>query len=245
MPKHLEQEIKNIFDGHGRYTLDKMKEIAESFGFKIIYGHTDSLFLKGDDESKLELFIKACYDRLNIDVEFDKKFKRILFNGNKTEYCGLTTEGKFSNPDNPLIKGAYAIKYNVPRLFKNRYIQFIKEFLTQDISKIENIVDDIILKTIQDLENKTVDNYDNLLYITKLSKNPEDYKEENALKIIGMQQNKRKGDLINYFKTNDGKATEDINEIGWKKYKRDYLNIFKKDLLAIGFNILVLEAACG
>ena len=143
--------VADLIAGYGRYTLDKMKEIAES-GFKIIYGDTDSLFLQGGDESKLELFIKACHNTLKVNVELDEKFKRILFNGNRKEYCGITTEGKFSNPENPLIKGAYAIKDNVPRLFEIRYRHFIKELLTQGISNIENIVDNIILKTIQDLE---------------------------------------------------------------------------------------------
>jgi hypothetical protein len=55
------------------------------------------------------------------------------------EYCGIAAEGKFSNPDNPLIKGAYAVKDNVPRLFENRYRQFIKELLTCDVSNIDNI----------------------------------------------------------------------------------------------------------
>ena len=242
--KYREYRVADLIAGYGRYTLDKMKEVAGSFDFKIIYGDTDSLFLKGDDESKLELFIKECHDELKVDVELDKKFKRILFNRNRKEYRGITTEGKFSNPDNPLIKGAYAIKDNVPRLFENRYRQFIKELLTHGIANIENIVGDIILKTIQDLGNKKVDNYDDLLYITKLSKNPEDQKGENALKTIAIQQNKRKGDLISYFKRNDRKLTTNRDEIGWEKYKLDYLNIFRRDLQAIGYDMSTLKDAC-
>ena len=222
-----------------------MKEIAESFGFKIIYGDTDSLFLQGNNESKLELFIKTCRDALKVDVELDKKFKRILFNGNRKEYCGITTEGKFSNPDSPLIKGAYAIKDNVPRLFENRYRQFIKELLTHGIANIENIVDDIILKTIQDLENKKVDNYDDLLYITKLSKTPEDYKGDIVAKTIGIQQNKRKGELIKYFKRKNGKPTINADEIGWEKYASEFLNLFRRDLQAIGYDMSTLKVAGG
>jgi hypothetical protein len=41
-----------------------------------------------------------------------------LFNGNRKEYCGITTVGKFSNPDTPLIKGAYAIKVMFPDYLK-------------------------------------------------------------------------------------------------------------------------------
>ena len=174
--KYRDYRVADLIAGYGRYTLDKMKEIAESFGFKIIYGDTDSLFFQGDDESKLELFIKTCHDMLKVDIELDKKFKRILFNGNGKGYAGITIEGKFSNPDNPLIKGAYAIKDNVHRLFEKRYRQFIKELLTDGISNIENIVKNVILKTIQDLRNKRVDNYADLLCSMKLSKNPEDYK---------------------------------------------------------------------
>ena len=237
--------VADLIAGYGRYTLNKMKEIAESFGFKIIYGDTDSLFLQGNNESKLELFIKTCRDALKVDVELDKKFKRILFNGNRKEYCGITTEGKFSNPDSPLIKGAYAIKDNVPRLFENRYRQFIKELLTHGIANIENIVDDIILKTIQDLENKKVDNYDDLLYITKLSKTPEDYKGDIVAKTIGIQQNKRKGELIKYFKRKNGKPTINADEIGWEKYASEFLNLFRRDLQAIGYDMSTLKVAGG
>lgn len=113
------------------------------------------------------------------------------------------------------------------------------------IERSEAIVNNLILKTIQDLGNKKVDNYDDLLYISKLSKNPEDYKGDIAAKTIGMQQNKRKGELIKYFKRNDGKPTTDPDEIGWEKYKLDYLNLFKRDLLVMGYDTSMLEAACG
>ena len=117
--------------------------------------------------------------------------------------------------------------------------------MTRGISNIENIVNNIILKTVEDLGNKRIDNYDDLLYITKLSKNPEDYNGDIAAKTIGIQQNKRKGELIKYFKRNDGKATIDPDEIGWEKYKLEYLNLFRRDLLAIAYDMSTLKDACA
>ena len=44
---------------------------------------------------------------------------------------------------------------------------------------------------------------------------------------------------------NDGKPTNDKDEIGWEKYKLDYLNLFRRDLQAIGYDMSTLKDACG
>ena len=44
--KYYDLRVAELITAYGRYTLSKMQEIATNMGFEIVYGDTDSLFLK-------------------------------------------------------------------------------------------------------------------------------------------------------------------------------------------------------
>jgi DNA polymerase, archaea type len=74
-----------------------MQEIARNIGFEIVYGDTDSLFLRNrfenDESSKEELvsqFTEECNKQLGIEVEHSKTYKTVLISDKKKHYIGWT-----------------------------------------------------------------------------------------------------------------------------------------------------------
>jgi len=77
----------------GRATIRKAIEIAKSLGLEVIYGDTDSLFVKYDKE-KVEEFIRRVEEELELEIKIDKIYKRVFFTEAKKRYVGLLEDGR-------------------------------------------------------------------------------------------------------------------------------------------------------
>ena len=83
----------------GRHFIKKSASIAESMGFQVLYGDTDSIFIKkeglGLEELKREVekLLKRLSAELPIQIEVDEFYKTIFF-VEKKRYAGYTDSGK-------------------------------------------------------------------------------------------------------------------------------------------------------
>ena len=68
--RYADYRVTELTTAFGRETLVHMEQIAkEVYGFDIIYGDTDSIFVTNvTDENDIKKFIFECYILLNIDV---------------------------------------------------------------------------------------------------------------------------------------------------------------------------------
>jgi DNA polymerase I len=84
----------------GRHFIKTSARIAEEMGFNVLYGDTDSIFVKKDsvslDEMKKEVrrLIKRLSKELPIQIEVDEYYRTIFF-VEKKRYAGYTEEGRF------------------------------------------------------------------------------------------------------------------------------------------------------
>ncbi|RLE48403.1 MAG: DNA polymerase II [Candidatus Methanomethylicota archaeon] len=72
----------------GRATISTALKIAKELGLEVIYGDTDSLFLRYD-QAKVEEFKRRVFEQLGLEVKVDKLYKRVLFTEAKKRYVGL------------------------------------------------------------------------------------------------------------------------------------------------------------
>lgn len=86
----------------GREILKFSKEIAEEFGYEVIYGDTDSIFIKGietiEEGKQLERMLNKAYDEIAekygvdehwFEMEFEKMYEKVLIKPErKKRYCG-------------------------------------------------------------------------------------------------------------------------------------------------------------
>ncbi|MDI6859864.1 MAG: DNA-directed DNA polymerase [Methanocellales archaeon] len=81
----------------GRYFIKKSIKKAEEMGLEVIYGDTDSLFVKAREEDVMELaekFAQVISKELPLELDIQNLYKVIFFTEKKKRYAGLTSEGE-------------------------------------------------------------------------------------------------------------------------------------------------------
>ena len=109
--KFSDYRVAELITGFGRYVLERIQEIAtKKYGLSIVYGDTDSLFIKDGalphNESLIKKFIEDCQSELNIEISKDRMWKVLVLTILKKQYFGLTYDGKV------IVKGVTGIKDN-------------------------------------------------------------------------------------------------------------------------------------
>ncbi|MEM2849999.1 MAG: DNA polymerase domain-containing protein, partial [Candidatus Bathyarchaeia archaeon] len=77
----------------GREALMEAVKYAMEMGLPIIYGDTDSIFVKYDQE-KIEKLVKYVSEKLGLEIKPETVHKRIIFTEAKKRYAGLLTDGR-------------------------------------------------------------------------------------------------------------------------------------------------------
>jgi DNA polymerase elongation subunit (family B) len=228
--------VAKLIAAYGRYTLSMMQEIATNIGFEIVYGDTDSLFLRyvnNDNVSEaISKFKEECNKQLGIEVEHAKTYQTAIISDKKKHYIGWTgIEGK--EPD---IVGMEGDKNDRPKWINTIFRQTVYDILANNNPIIN------LKKAISDLESGNVDS-ELLKRSNKLSKNPEEYENENDRKRkIGLAIGARKGDVIEYYES-DCLESYSLNpqEISIRKYKTILWKVIKEILEIAGFDIAAIE----
>ena len=227
-----------------------MQEIAKGIDFEIIYGDTDSLFLGYDNnntgsslnaEEIVPKFKEECSKQLGVEVEHAKTYHTAIISDKKKHYVGWTgIEGK--EPD---IVGMEGDKNDRPKWINTVFRQTVADIVTNN-GNADPIVN--LRKAISDLELGNVDP-ELLKRSNRLSKNPEEYENENDRKRkIGLAIGARKGDIIEYYESDNNKEGYSLNpqDISVKKYKvmlwkavRDISDIAGYDMVAMEHELVL------
>ncbi|MEM2003257.1 MAG: DNA-directed DNA polymerase I [Nitrososphaerota archaeon] len=190
----------------GRYVFKETINKVKSMGGIVIYGDTDSLFLKYADEKLLEDLIKWASMILGLDLEVDKEYVYIVFSMRKKNYLGLTTKGVVD------VKGLTGKKRHIPEFIRAAFNSMLSELQNikspQDLEVAKEHISALIKNWYQKLKNREF-NLEDLAFNVMLSKLPESYvkttpphvKAARLLKQVNV--NVTSGDIISYVKTKD------------------------------------------
>ncbi len=91
----------------GRYVISETIKIAESLGLQVIYGDTDSVFVRYDEEL-VEKFCKAVEEKLGLEVRPETVYERLLFTEAKKRYAGLLPDGSLDIVGLEVVRGDWA-----------------------------------------------------------------------------------------------------------------------------------------
>jgi len=148
----------------GRYTISKTIELAKKHGLEVIYGDTDSIFIKYDKE-KAEKLEKEIEKTFGLEIKPDKIYNRILFTEAKKRYCGLLPNGQLDIVGLEVIRGDWA---TVAKEVQERVLEIILK--EQSPQKAAEYVRDYIRR----LRERSVP-FKNLIIWKTLTKSPEEY----------------------------------------------------------------------
>ena len=91
----------------GRFIIRKTVEMAREFGIELIYGDTDSVFVRYEPE-KVERFLRAIEEEFGLKIKPDEVFERVLFTEAKKRYCGLLPDGRLEIVGLEAIRGDWS-----------------------------------------------------------------------------------------------------------------------------------------
>ena len=91
----------------GRRVILVTVELAKKFGLEVIYGDTDSVFVKYDPK-KIEELSGAIKKQFGLEVKPDEIYVRILFTEAKKRYCGLLPDGRLDIVGLEVVRGDWA-----------------------------------------------------------------------------------------------------------------------------------------
>lgn len=206
----------------GREILRSTKELAESKSLQVIYGDTDSVMINANVDSVSDAFkvgnefkkaVNEQYRLLEIDI--DNVFRRILLQAKK-KYAAINLvekDGKFI--EKMEVKGLDMRRREYCALSKEISKHLLDEILSGDdaevaIARVHEYLRDIATQ----MREQKIPNPKYIIY-TQLGKSPKEYPNADsmpqvqvALRDLARGKNVRKGDVVSYIITGDGKSSE-------------------------------------
>jgi DNA polymerase, archaea type len=222
--------VAELTTAFGRQTLAYMQHIAkEVYGFKIIYGDTDSIFVTGiKRENDINKFLAECSIVLeDIEIELSKVYSRMIII-KKKHYIGIPLD-LCKNPD---IKGIEGIKSDRPLWINQLQKDFVDDlkFGRNSTVKLKNAYEDM---------EKGIVAPELLEIKTTLRKDPESYPQNRYQRIVGSQLNAKEGEIIKYYKSDTkGKAHFDPIFLSRAKYLQMLKSTFEDQLKVLGYDFM-------
>ena len=181
--------------------LDTINKCKES-GIDVLYGDTDSLFVKKPTPKQIEdIITKAKMDH-NVELEIEKEYRYVVLSGRKKNYLGVTKNGKVD------VKGLTGKKSHTPPFIKTLFYELLdilsKIKSVEEFKRSKNKISDKITECARKVQAKEIPLQD-LAFNVMISKAPRDYTKTvpqhiRAAKQLESIREIKKGDIISYVK---------------------------------------------
>ncbi len=234
----------------GRHSITQIIDEAQRLGIPVIYGDTDSIFLRNPPESQVTALAKWSEKELHMELDLDKVYRYAVFSSRKKNYLGVTMEGTVD------VKGLTGKKRHIPPLIKesfdlmkNRLSKVKTPIEFEDAKKeIQGIIRDSYLR----LKRREWKRIDDLAFNVVLGEAPERYfktipQHVRAAKILQEKKYELKaGDLISFVKVVKEPHVKPVqlasnSEIDVEKYVGYLHSTFDQvlDALGLDFNEII------
>jgi len=179
-------------------TIDKCKES----GIDVLYGDTDSLFVKKPTPKQIEDIITRAKIDHNVELEIDKEYRYVVLSSRKKNYLGVTKNGKVD------VKGLTGKKSHTPPFIKTLFyelLDILSEIKTiEEFKRAKNKISDKISECARKVQAKEIPLQD-MAFKVMLSKALNEYTKTipqhiRAAKQLESIREIKKGDIISYVK---------------------------------------------
>ena len=175
------KQVAEAATAWGRHTILGAIEMAEKAGLQVVYGDTDSIFVKNEQE-KVEKLLKDVEEKLGLEIGIGKVYLRIFFTEAKKRYAGLLPDGTLDIVGLEVMRGDWAM---VAKKVQEKVLEIILK--DQSPKKASEYVREFIY----DLRQKHVAYRDLIIWKT-LTKSPDEY-EVKAAHVEAARMLKEKG----------------------------------------------------
>ncbi len=186
----------------GRHIILETIKKCEEAGIQVLYGDTDSLFVKNPTSEQIQKVIVEAKKSFGVDLEVDKEYRYVVLSTRKKNYLGVTKSGEVD------VKGLTGKKSHTPPFIKTLFYE-----LLEILSKVQNIdefeiakkqISEKIVEWAKKVEAKEIPLSD-LAFNVMISKAPSEYVKTvpqhiRAAKLLESVREIKKGDIISYVK---------------------------------------------
>ena len=209
----------------GRYTILETIKKCESTNIEVLYGDTDSLFIKEPTKEQIQKVIDQAKKDHGVDLEVDKVYRYCVLSNRKKNYLGVTQDGKVD------VKGLTGKKSHTPPFIKKLFYELL-EILSQvqtkeEFDQAKQKVSDKISTCAKKVQEKEIP-LNELTFNVMISKSPSEYVKTvpqhiRAAKLLETTREVKKGDIISYVKILNKPGVKPVemakkDEIDSKKY---------------------------
>jgi DNA polymerase I len=230
----------------GRHVITKTISKARELEIEVIYGDTDSVFLKAPTKNQIDTLARWSEKELGMELEVDKVYRYSIFSSRKKNYLGVLPDGTID------VKGLTGKKRHIPIFIKKAFDQ-MEERLSEVESpaefeeakkEIRRIVRDRYLKLKQ---REWGEHPAKLAFHVVLGKDPRYYVKttpQHVKAALALQKEGyeiKAGDLISFVKVVKDPHVKPVqlasnSEIDVEKYVAYLQSTFDQVLDALGLN---------
>jgi DNA polymerase, archaea type len=242
----------------GRYSITQILNHAKIVGIQVLYGDTDSLFLKNPTKEQIEDVVHYTEHELGMGIDVDKVYRYAVFSSRKKNYLGVLEDGTVD------VKGLTGKKKHIPIFIKDAFNQ-MKDRLAkvknpEDFEKARKDIAAIVRERYNVLKRREWGEMSDLAFHVVLGDDLSSYTKTTpqhvkAAKILEKSGKElRAGDLISFVKviksSSRGNSSDDPNvnagvkpveltsrnEVDVEKYIAYLHSTFDQVLDALGLN---------
>jgi DNA polymerase I len=156
----------------GRSTTTKTIEKCKEIGIEVIYGDTDSLFLRNPSPTNVDRISSWARTNLGVDLEIDKQYRYIVFSELKKNYLGVLSDGTVD------VKGLTGKKSHTPPFIRKAFYSVLdilsKVNSERDFESAKEKIKNIIQENAKNLDLGIISQED-LSFNVMVNKSPSKY----------------------------------------------------------------------
>ena len=209
----------------GRYMILETIKKCEQAGIEVLYGDTDSLFIKNPSPEQIQNVIDETKKNFSVDLEVDKEYRYVVLSTRKKNYLGVTKSGKVD------VKGLTGKKSHTPPFIRTLFYELLdilsKVQNAEEFERAKKQISEKIVEWVKKVESKEIPLSD-LAFNVMISKAPSEYVKTvpqhiRAAKLLESIREIKKGDIISYVKILNKPGVKPVEmakkeEVDSKKY---------------------------
>ena len=228
----------------GRYSIKHTIEKCKELNIDVVYGDTDSLFLKKPTENQIKTITQWAENDLGIELDLEKIYRYVAFSGRKKNYLGVLPDGSVD------IKGLTGKKSHTPLFIRKAFydtINILSKVLTKnDFETAREEIKIFLREKYLSLKNKDIP-IEDLAFNIVMSKSPKSYTKTKpqhvkaAEILVDHGREIKARDIISFVKTTSTTGVKpvslaNIQEVDIKKYEAYMRSTFDQILSSLGYD---------